>query len=156
MVDVAPNSNMFNQNWFQPTPDFGGLAGIGAAAAPTAVGGLVAPPATVTPPPNTNPNALGGANNNAATPIGMNVGTGQLGVGGLSALGNLWTAWNATELAKKSFDFNKQLSSDNYTNQSQAYNTNLQNIATSRGAMENQSQGQVQNYIAGNSVKTTV
>jgi len=90
------------------------------------------------------------------TGLGLNVGTGQLALGGLSTLGNLWTAWNATQLAQKSFDFNKQLASDNYSNQAGAYNTNLNNIASSRAKMENQSPGQEQAYVNANQLKTTV
>lgn len=102
--------------------------------------------------------AAGGlAGNNAfGAGLGMNVGTGQLALGGLSTLGNLWTAWNATDLANKQFKFNSQLASDNYTNQAQAYNTNLTDRESARGAMENLSPGQVAAYNNANSLKTTM
>ena len=105
--------------------------------------------------PNTNA-ALTGGNNAFGTGIGMNVGTGQLALGGLSTLGNLWTAWNATQLANKQFKFNSQLASDNYTNQAQAYNTNLTDRESARGAMENLSPGQVAAYKNANTVKTVM
>jgi len=157
-----------NPNWYQQAPDWS-LGSIGSQA--PAMGAAVAPSAVAAAPsiassPAVNPAAIpsvggvggapGGAQNNLSTNLGWNVGTGQLAVGGLTALGNLWTAYNATELAKQSFNFNKQLSSDNYTNQSQAYNTNLQNIASARGVMENQSPDATNAYIASHSVKTTV
>jgi hypothetical protein len=113
-----------------------GAGGVGAAALP-GVGGAA------------------GAMGLGAT-LGMNVGTGQLAVGGLSALGNLWTAYNATELARQSFNFNKTLASDNYTNQAQAYNTNRADTLNSRGAMENLSPAATNASIAAQSVKTTV
>jgi len=103
-----------------------------------------------------NGGGIGAGTNGFNTGFGVNVGTGQLALNGLSTLGNLWTAWNSEQLANKSFNFNKQLSSDNYTNQAQAYNTNLQDIASSRGAMENQTPAQVAAYTAANNLKTTV
>lgn len=99
---------------------------------------------------------IGGAGAGFNTSLGLNVGTGQLALGGLSTLGNLWTAWNATQLAQKSFDFNKKLSSDNYTNQADAYNTNLGNIGRSRAVAENQSAATAQAYQDNNKLKTTV
>jgi len=101
---------------------------------------------------------IGGLNNQNGmnTQIGPNVGTGQLALGGLQTLGNLWTAWNAEQLAQQSFNFNKTLASDNYTNQAQSYNTKLTDTANTRAAMENQTQGQAQNYINANQLKTTV
>lgn len=90
------------------------------------------------------------------TGFGMNIGTGQLALGGLSTLGNLWTAWNAEKLAQQSFDFNKTLASDNYTNQADAYNTELAGKAQARGVMENQSPATTNSFIAANSLKNTV
>lgn len=103
-----------------------------------------------------NNGAGGAAGGLAATGLGANIGTAQLALGGLSTLGNLWTAWNATDLAKKQFKFQSQLASDNYTNQSQAYNTNLTDRESARGAMENLSPGQVAAYNNANSLKTTM
>jgi hypothetical protein len=88
--------------------------------------------------------------------LGANIGTGQLALGALGTLGNLWTSWNADQLAQKSFNFQKTLASDNYTNQADSYNTNLQDIASSRAKMENQTQSQEQAYVAANQLKTTV
>jgi hypothetical protein len=100
--------------------------------------------------------APGAAGNSFNTGFGANIGTGQLALGGLQTLGNLWTAWNANQLAQKSFDFNKTLASDNYTNQSTSYNTNLNDIASARAKMENQTPGQEQAYVSANQLKTTV
>lgn len=97
-----------------------------------------------------------GMQNNLSVGLGANVGTGQLAIGGLSALGNLWTAWNATDLAKKSFNFNKQVTQTNLANQAETYNTNLADRANSRAVMENQAPGQAQAYIAAHSLKGTL
>lgn len=104
-------------------------------------------------------NPIGGpaaANTGLGASLGPNIGTGQLAVGGLSALGNLWTAWNATNLAKQSFNFNKTLATDNYTNSADAYNSAVADKANTRAVMENQTPGQAQSYIAANSVKNTI
>ena len=102
-------------------------------------------------------NLLNGATSNGLnTGFGMNIGTGQLALNGLSTLGNLWTAWNAQQLAQQSFNFNKTLASDNYANQAQAYNTQLGNIESERASMTNQTPAQAQAYVQQHSVKTTV
>ena len=104
-------------------------------------------------------NPVGGAGGAAAglgAGFGANIGTGQLALGGLSALGNLWTAWNATDLAKKQFNFNKQLSSSNFMNQEQTYNTNLADRESSRAAMENLSPAAANAYVSANSLKTII
>lgn len=104
-----------------------------------------------------NLSSIGTTNNNAiGTGLGFNVGTGQLLLGGLSTLGNLWTAWNATELAKKQFDFQKKMSLANYTNQTTTYNTNLEDRARARYNMENKSQGEADAYVAGHKLNTTL
>ncbi len=51
---------------------------------------------------------LGGGNLGPATGLDWNLGTGQLALGGLSAIGNLWTGWNAAKLARDQFDFTKR------------------------------------------------
>ena len=36
---------------------------------------------------------VGGINNNLSTPLDWNLGTGQLVLGGIGTIGNLWSAW---------------------------------------------------------------
>lgn len=91
-----------------------------------------------------------------ASGLGLNIGTGQLALGGLGALGNLWTAWNATELAKKQFDFQKKLGTANYYNQMQTYNTNLEDRAYARYAMENKSPAEADAYISSHRLRPMV
>lgn len=86
------------------------------------------------------------------TGLGMNIGTGQLALGGLSALGNLWSAFQANSLGKKSLDAQTTFANANLKNQIQSYNTSLTDRATARGATENQTPAQVQQYIATNSL----
>lgn len=94
---------------------------------------------------------MGGASgSNAATGLGMNLGTAQLGIGGLGALAGLWNGMQARELASKQFDFTKRTTETNLANQLQTYNTALADRARSRGVVEGQSQAQVDDYLARN------
>lgn len=97
-----------------------------------------------------------GAQNGLGAGLGANIGTGQLVLGGLGTLGNLWTAWNANQLAQQSFAFNKTLASQNYANQAQSYNTNLTGMESARASMENLTPAQVSAYDSANSLKTTL
>ena len=88
-------------------------------------------------PPNSGLGALGIAN---------------LALGGLQSLGSLWMSNKALKLAKKQFKLTKDMSISNLNNQMQSYNTALADRARSRGVMEGQTQGQVQQYIDSNSL----
>ncbi len=79
--------------------------------------------------------------------LGFNMDTLQLGLGGLSAVGNFWNAYQANSLAKKQFNFTKQMTEANYMNSMKSYNTALEDRARARGVTEGQSQDQVQSYI---------
>lgn len=112
------------------------------------------------------PDWLNFGNNNGQTPapipetaksgLGFNVGTGQLLLGGLGTLGSLWTAWNATDLAKKQFDFQKKMSTANYMNQMQTYNTNLEDKIRARYAMENKAPDQASAYITSHQLRPAI
>lgn len=84
--------------------------------------------------------------------IGMNMDTLQLGLSGLSAVGNFWNAYQAQKLAKQQFQFTKDITNTNLANQIKSYNTTLSDRARSRGVVEGQSQAQVDQYIADNSL----
>ena len=72
--------------------------------------------------------------------------------GGLSTIGNLWNSFQAQKLAKESFRFQKDFANRNLANQISSYNTALDDRARSRGVAEGQSQQQVDDYIAKNSL----
>ena len=97
--------------------------------------------ASITPPAN-----LGG-NLGPATGLGFNIGTGQLALGGLQTLGNLWTAWNATNLANKQFDFQKDVTNTNLNNSIKSYNTNLEDKINSRFFTEGKSMAAALDFI---------
>lgn len=84
--------------------------------------------------------------------LGLNVPTAQLALSGLGAIGNIMSAWNANKLAKKQFEYQKSISDTNLANSIQSYNTSIQDRARARGAAEGQTDAQVQDYIARNSL----
>ena len=96
---------------------------------------------------------VGGINNNLSTPLGMNLGTGQLVLGGIGTIGNLWSAWQAQKLAKEQFNYQKGITDTNLANQIQSYNTALSDRINSRGFMQGDSQSTIDQYIEENSMR---
>lgn len=96
-----------------------------------------------------NPTSGSGMN----TPLGMNLGTGQLALGAIGTLGNLWAAFQAQKLAKEQFDFQKGVTNTNLANQIQSYNTSLVDRINARSFMQGDSQETTDAYIAANSLK---
>jgi hypothetical protein len=86
------------------------------------------------------------------TGLGFNLGTGQLALSGLGSLGNLWTSFQAQDMAKKQFGLMSGLLNTNLTNSIRSYNTALADRARARGVAEGQSQEQVQDYVSRNSL----
>ena len=82
--------------------------------------------------------------------FGMNIPTAQLGLTGLSALGNLWGSFQSNKLARDSFNFQKGMVEKNYTNQIKSYNTALTDRATTRGFVQGDSTDTTQQYISDN------
>lgn len=85
--------------------------------------------------------------NGAGTGLGMNIGTGQLALGGLSSLANLWGANKQMKLAEEQFDFTKKIASTNLNNQVKSYNTALDDRIRSRAAMEGSSSADAEAYL---------
>ena len=83
----------------------------------------------------------------AQSTLGANIPTFQLGLSGLSAIGNLWGAFQSNKLANNQFDYTKQITNTNLANQIKSYNTSLSDRATSRASMEGWSDAQTQDYI---------
>lgn len=81
------------------------------------------------------------------TGLGLNIGTAQLALGGLGALGNIWSSLQANRLANEQFDFMKQFSMANLANQRQSYNTRLEDRANVRAAIEGRPEGWAMDYI---------
>ena len=81
---------------------------------------------------------------------GFNMDTLQLGLSGLSTLGNFWNAFQSQKLAKQQFNFTKDITNTNLANQIKSYNTALSDRARTRGATEGQSQDQIEQYVRDN------
>ena len=96
---------------------------------------------------------VGGINNNLSTPLGMNLGTGQLVLGGIGTIGNLWSAWQAQKLAKEQFNYQKGITDTNLANQIQSYNTALSDRMNARGFVQGDSQSTIDQYIEENSLR---
>ena len=96
---------------------------------------------------------VGGANNNLSTPLGMNLGTGQLVLGSVGTIGNLWSAWQAQKLAKDQFNYQKGITDTNLANQIQSYNTALTDRINARGFTQGDSQSTIDQYIEKNSLR---
>ena len=96
---------------------------------------------------------VGGVNNNLSTPLGMNLGTGQLVLGSVGTIGNLWSAWQAQKLAKDQFNYQKGITDTNLANQIQSYNTALTDRINARGFIQGDSQSTIDQYIEKNSMR---
>lgn len=87
--------------------------------------------------------------------LGANIGTAKLALGGLQTIGNLWNAWQAQQLAKKQFEYTKQITDQNITNQIQSYNTTLNDRIRARSATEGRDDAYTQAYIDKNELHRT-
>lgn len=68
--------------------------------------------------------------------LGFNAPTLGLGIGALSALGNLWGGYQASRLANKQYNLAKEAYRTNLANSIQSYNTALTDRIRARAAME--------------------
>lgn len=96
---------------------------------------------------------VGGVNNSLSTPLGWNIGTGQLLLGGIGTIGNLWSAWQAQKLAKEQFNYQTGITDTNLANQIQSYNTALSDRMTARGFIQGDNQSTIDQYIEENSMR---
>lgn len=98
-------------------------------------------------------NGMGGGNSFGSNffgqgrDLGFNAPTLGAGLSGLASIGNIWNAFQSNKLAKDQFKLTKGATETNLANSIGAYNTSLSDRARSRGAMEGQSQDQIQAYI---------
>lgn len=93
-----------------------------------------------------------GSRRGGASPLGFNMDTLDLGIQGISALGNFWNAFQAQKLAKQQFNFTKDITETNLANQIKSYNTTLAGRARSRGFVEGQTQDEIDQYVKDNSI----
>lgn len=84
------------------------------------------------------------------TNFGWNANTLSFGLQGLQGLGNLWGAWQANRLARDQLDFTRNFARANLANQTQAYNTAIEDRARSRAAVEGQTSAEQAAWVARN------
>lgn len=82
--------------------------------------------------------------------LGFNAPTVGAGLSGLATIGNIWNAFQSQKLAKEQFKYTKGVTETNLANSIASYNTALSDRARSRGAMEGQSQSQIDQYVNDN------
>jgi hypothetical protein len=95
-------------------------------------------------------NTLGGQGNNG---LGFNLGTGQLVLGGIQAIGNIWAAMEAQKLGREQFNFQKGITNTNLANQITSYNTTLADRIKSRSFTEGRPDGYAEQYIEDNKLR---
>lgn len=71
---------------------------------------------------------------------------------GLQTLAGLWSSIQALKMAKKQYSLTRDTTNANLANQTQSYNTSIEDKARSRAAWEGQNQAQVADYITKNSL----
>ncbi len=88
-----------------------------------------------------------------ASPLGFNMDTMRLGLGGLQTIGNLWNAFQANQSAKEQFEFTKGITNTNLTNSIQSYNTAMSDKIGARAFTEGRPDGYVEQYLAENKLQ---
>ncbi len=86
----------------------------------------------------------------AGSPLGFNLGTGQLALSGLQTLGGLWAAFESRKMAKQQFNYTKEITDTNLGNQIRSYNTQLTDRANTRAIVNGQSAADRDRYIEEN------
>ena len=71
----------------------------------------------------------------AGSDPGFNLGTMNMGVNALAAIGGLYNAFQSNKLAKEQFAFTKEVTNTNLNNQIKTYNSTLEDRALARGRL---------------------
>ena len=82
--------------------------------------------------------------------LGFNLGTLNMGVNTLAAIGGLSNAFQSNKLAKDQLNFTKSVTNTNLNNSIKSYNTSLEDRARARGFTEGRSDSEIQNYVSTN------
>ena len=76
----------------------------------------------------------------ANSKFGFNMNTFNNAIGGISAIGSLWGAWEDRKMAKKQWKLQKSVLKTNMMNQIQSYNNSLRDKLDTRAHMEGRDQ----------------
>lgn len=152
-------ADRINYTAYNPNAAIGGPLSVGTnvpGAAITQTPNIVPQVASIVPQVNNVGGNIQG-NNQAAidlsSPLGVNFGTGQLALGAIGTIGNLWSSWRANKLANEQFNFQKGITNTNLANQIQNYNTVLTDMIKARGYTQGDSQATIDQYIRNNSIR---
>ena len=85
--------------------------------------------------------------NQAQVGFGFNMPTLALGIQGLSALGNLWSGFQANKMAQKQYNLAKEAYQTNLANSIKSYNTALTDRIRARAAMETGDRNAYDDYL---------
>lgn len=88
--------------------------------------------------------------NNEQIGFGFNMPTLELGIKGLSALGNLWSGYQANKMAQRQYDLAKEAYQTNLANSIKSYNTALTDRIRARAAMETGDKNAYDSYLEEN------
>lgn len=92
-------------------------------------------------------NSFGSAGALKPLELGWNMPTAQLGLQGIGALGNLWSAFQAGNMAKKQFGLQRDMANANLNNQISSYNTALESKARDASMMRGDTGSAVGSYV---------
>lgn len=82
--------------------------------------------------------------------FGFNMPTLTLGIQGLSALGNLWSGYQASKMAQRQYNLAKEAYQTNLANSIKSYNTALTDRIRTRAAMETGDKNAYDSYLEEN------
>lgn len=97
-----------------------------------------------------SPSDVSTGTNQAQVGFGFNMPTLELGIKGLSALGNLWSGYQASKMAQRQYDLAKEAYQTNLANSIKSYNTALTDRIRARAAMETGDKNAYDSYLEEN------
>lgn len=126
------------------TYDMGQMAAVNGGGGSTGMGGTSGLPSAIVDPVSVNTNLSGqGAGGNFWSKDG---GAGMI-LGGVQVLGNLWSTYQQHKMAKNQMSFAREQWDTNLSNQTQSYNTALEDRIRSRHYTEGKGAGQTDAYL---------
>ena len=94
-------------------------------------------------------NSVLGKTGTADSGLGFNLGTLNMGVNALAAIGGLYNAFQSNKLAKDQFAFTKEVTNTNLNNQIKTFNTTMEDRARARARLDGREdvEGYTQDYM---------
>lgn len=112
----------------------------------TSVSGAAAPNVQVAAPQTPNVGGQTGAAQQGSGFWSKDGGAGMI-LGGVQVLGNLWSSYQSHKIAKEQMAFAREQWDTNLANQTQTYNTALEDRIRARHAYSGQGEGETQAYL---------